>query len=123
METNRPLLGYTQRVVAILCLHLRAGCPETSVRNYHYSLPNSPEEGRFLLTFSTLPAPILSYENTAQTTVLNCQTLCQFILSHRCVCAGGQTLCQFILSDRCVCAGGQTTCNSAPVPNHQAQYP
>jgi hypothetical protein len=25
------------------------GCPETSVRNYHYSLRNSPQEGGYLL--------------------------------------------------------------------------
>jgi hypothetical protein len=43
----------TQGVVVIPYLHLVAGFPETSVRNYHYSLRNSAEEGSFLLTFST----------------------------------------------------------------------
>ena len=91
-------------------LHLRVGFPETLVRNYHYSLRNSAEEGSFLLIFSNPPPPILSYEKTAQTTVPNCQTLCNFILSDRCVCVGGQILCQFILYDRWECAGGQTLC-------------
>ena len=39
------LLVITQRVVVIpSCVSGPIGCPETSVRNYHYSLRNNPEE-------------------------------------------------------------------------------
>jgi len=33
------------------------GCPETSVRNYHYSLRNNPEEGNFQLHRCSFPVP------------------------------------------------------------------
>jgi len=40
-DENCPLLDY---YAASSGNFLQIGCPETSVRNYHYSLPNSPEE-------------------------------------------------------------------------------
>jgi len=51
-ESLRPVLFWviTQRVVIIFYRRLGSlkmapiGCPETSVRNYHYSLLNDPEE-------------------------------------------------------------------------------
>ena len=34
----------TRRVVVISCPRFGTGCPETSVRNYHYTLRNNPED-------------------------------------------------------------------------------